>query len=116
MTNARMEPWCAHCCEFLDPAPFLWLQLKVRGSAGGSRGGDWAVRVSVSPAPGAKLRRGRRISLVLYVGDEGKPPRGWSVMPDWGMVDTEEVPVTLATGEHKGEARRRRGHTWGSEV
>ena len=45
-------------------------------------GGDWAVRLSASRVPGRGSPR-KRISLVMYLGDEGVPKApGWDVMPD----------------------------------
>ena len=45
-------------------------------------GGDWAVRLSASRVPGRGAPR-KRISLVMYLGDEGIPKApGWDVMPD----------------------------------
>lgn len=56
--------------------------MKQSGEESGT-GGDWAVRLSASRVSGRDVPKGKRISLVMYLGDEGvaKPP-GWSVMPE----------------------------------
>ena len=55
--------------------------MKQSGEDSGT-GGDWAVRLSAERVAGRGAPR-KRISLVMYLGDEGvaRPP-GWSVMPE----------------------------------
>ena len=61
--------------------PPLMAQVKQHSEESGI-GGDWAVRLSASRVLGRGTAR-KRISLVMYLGDEGvaKPP-GWNVMPE----------------------------------
>ena len=84
------------------PAHPSCLQVKQSGEDSGT-GGDWAVRLSAERVPGRGAPR-KRISLVMYLGDEGvaRPP-GWSVMPE-GEVGRWDGAVK----------RTRRGVTYGS--
>ena len=75
------------------------MQVKHFGADSGT-GGDWAVRVSATKAvlskqearelaakaanarggrPAARKGAPKRISLVMYLGDEGQPTQQWQV-------------------------------------
>lgn len=67
--------------SLVAPLPLLCCcQLRHRSKDSGT-GGDWAVRVAARRVRGGPRKR---ISLVMYIGDEAPPTwPPWKVMPGW---------------------------------
>ncbi len=62
-----------------QPATPFYPQLKSFGPESGP-GGDWSLRLGLGRSrEGAAQGRRRRVSVVLYVGDEDTPKEPWQV-------------------------------------
>ncbi|GIL64528.1 hypothetical protein Vafri_18422 [Volvox africanus] len=70
--------------------------LKSFGPESGP-GGDWSVRLQLARTPGVPPRR-RRISLIVYFGDEDTPREPWQVFPDGEVADLRSGPAKLLSG------------------
>ncbi|KAG1654229.1 hypothetical protein FOA52_005325, partial [Chlamydomonas sp. UWO 241] len=64
----------------------------------GGRGGDWAVRLSVAKAPNIIKTGRRRLSFVMYIGDEDEPSIPWRVLPSAAENLDLKDGVELVTG------------------
>ncbi|KXZ47267.1 hypothetical protein GPECTOR_36g12 [Gonium pectorale] len=71
-------------------------RLKSFGPESGP-GGDWSVRLQLSRTAGMPTRR-RRISVVVYLGDEDAPREPWQVLPDGEVTDLRSGPAALLSG------------------
>ncbi|GLC49260.1 hypothetical protein PLESTB_000199900 [Pleodorina starrii] len=78
--------------------------LKSFGPESGP-GGDWSVRLQLARVPGIPSRR-RRISVVMYLGDEDAPRQPWQVLPDGEVADLRSGPATLVSGASSALAGR----------
>ncbi|KAG2438869.1 hypothetical protein HYH02_010667 [Chlamydomonas schloesseri] len=70
--------------------------LKTFGEDSGP-GGDWSLRLQLRRTTGMPTIR-RRISVVIYIGDEDTPREPWQVLPDGEVTDLRPEPATLVTG------------------
>eukprot|EP00798_Chlamydomonas_sp_ICE-L_P009097 gene9097-16222_t len=101
---------------FVDEDYNLSLAMVKSFGPDSGTGGDWAVRITANRAQlssaeeqrlemkarqsGNKRPKGgrQRISLVMYLGDEGVPSDNWQVMPEGEPEELVTEPITLATG------------------
>ncbi|KAG2443621.1 hypothetical protein HXX76_001971 [Chlamydomonas incerta] len=70
--------------------------LKTFGEDSGP-GGDWSLRLQLRRTSGMPTQR-RRISVVIYIGDEDTPREPWQVLPDGEVADLRPEPATLLSG------------------
>ncbi|GFR47414.1 hypothetical protein Agub_g9131 [Astrephomene gubernaculifera] len=83
--------------QLIDGEYNITLSMLKSFSPESGPGGDWSVRLQLGRTSGLPGRR-RRISVVMYLGDEDTPREPWQVLPEGEVGDLRGGPVTLLSG------------------